>query len=845
MNNKQYIFWQTNVLEAQAETDFSEWEVQETKEQINTVSEKIEPSIVKAMCPLGEIKRITTDCRKSWKKAVIIVRNKEISIFIHNYISNNNLDNKDYVDLINIHQISDEIITDDYNKCIFFDVPNLWKNNKSNEWLLERVELKRLKTNFPYIQPEFVLFSRKWLDNWILWETVQSLYETKVDTKEKSSSIHSLLNNSEHWVTKEIVLEPSLEYIDNTEQATSLNQIEELVLAEVQKYPKIKFFWYVKNNKQKLIVEKKCKKLNIDNIELIVSNEIWYHDWSSKNGTAFFSDINSLDKITKAYKNIIKNKKNQQQLTISVNNRIASKKLDTEIFNRIQNTLLENNRSQKQWKRKNISTNEDYVLPWLQSTWWSLKIVDSHSTNSKYIIDFNILQDEELIKEIMYWFQSYTPKIEDIAMLQSIGYWKIRKQIKALDTFFKKYKKYNYSVFEDPNFQYVLWIFQKSEYYKKKVKDEMQDVFWVLSGIDFLKIWRRNFSRSSTRNNKAIPYLVYTQQDLNKNSIKHITWTNHIRLTQYIYWDDFSIENISKQVQSKFEELGIRLLLKLLEVLYPYRSSKKEITTLIDIQKYLQSFSSGDGLLHHPVINILKSGDFNSDSLLKVSKLVYKNEHLELEKKLKDYAIAEIDNTFKDADGNSINPFLITWEEFRQKIWKENKTAFKLLVHILSDDRFPEIKLDEDSQNISTSKAKFTKEMQGDIADYLGYEYPIMQIDSQEPEKEMGETNPEKNNHKVLITKLIPSNKLDYKLFCKKYSIIYDSINSSNIIALCKKFKIDAIHLERALHENFDSNIITLRQMFSWKYIQSIERKFWNPSWSWFFNTIIMERDKK
>ncbi len=786
-----------------------------------SLSEKIEPSVIKWTSPLDEIKRIARDCDKSWKKVVLVVRNHDISKFIHNHISNESIDINNNIILSSIDSLEENLIQDKCIKCIFFDMPNFWKNNKKNEWIKERKILEELSKKHSYLQPEFIVFSRKWLDNDKLWKKVKSLYSTSINT-EDTSSIQKLLSSNDHGNVHEIILEPSLEFNENwIEQETWLEQIEELLIEEVIKHPEIEFFWYVKDNSQEKELTKKIKEKNISNIKLINSNEIGYHDALNIWGVIFFSDHNSLDKNTKAYSNIIKDKENQNQVIISVNNRRFRRESEGETFNRVHDLekinelkwLFKKNKCKKVESKQPSEKSNKTSKPVLVSTGWSAHIINKHSTLNLNGIDLNRIAEDTLLSEINEWFAEYTPMITDIALLEWIWIWEVAKKVKSLGVFLKKYKL-SYTDLENKKIQELLWLYHDINYYKQKCREEIEDIFNSTDWVLFFDVPLRKIMSKNARGNNSIHYLSYIQKTLNYSSIKHIKAGQKNKIAEYIYWEKFSLEAVWLKVKEEFSDKKLNHLVQLLEQMYLYKSNKK-IFKSIDagnpdsIQEFLRNSTYWNILLKHHKSNLLIEWKFTSKSVLRLAKILFKDDFLSMDVKVKvkTYAINEINTTLKGT-----NPYGLSLEKFKELLWWEDKTAFKLLIHILADNRFSNIWLgsslntDDVKNKLKVSKSSFTKEMLDDVLDFLDYD-----IDKPLSQRKVSQTDTPKSLNKTI----------NYQEFCEGWWLDSNSIDWRNIIALFESNNITANDLELTLEEYTWNSSFFLEKLWSKKWYEN------------------------
>ena len=714
---------------------------------------------------------------------------------------------------------------------------NMWKNNKTTQWLSERNELKKLKETFPMIQPEFVLFSRKGLDNKPLWDSVKSLYSTSINT-EDTSSIQKLLLSNDHGNVHEIVLEPSLEFNENwNEQETWLEQIEKLLIEEVINHPEIDFFWYVKDNSQKKELIKKLKERSISNIKLIDWNEIGYHDSTNVWGMLFFSDHNSLDKNTKAYANIIKDKENQSQIIISVNNRRFRKESESETFNRVHDLekINELKRTIKNSKWKKIKSEEiakkssKPTNSCLVSTGWSSHIINKHSTLNIEGIDLNKIAEDKLLIEIKEWLTEYNPAITDIALLEWIWIWKVAKKVKSLDVFVKKYK-IPYSLFENQKILKLLWIYQDPTYFKEKCREEIKNVFVVTNWVSFFNVPLRDIMSKKARWGNSIHYLSYIQKTLNFSNIKKIKAEQKNKITEYIFWENFSVEAVWLKVKEEFSDKKLNHLVQLLEQMYPYKSNKKIFTSLDainpdSIQEFLRNSTYWNILLKHHKSNLLIEWKFTSKSVLRLAKILFKDDFSGLEAKIKTYAINEINDTFKvDC------PYGLTLEKFKELLWWEDKTAFKLLLNVLVDNRFSNINGDEWIK-VTQSKSAFTQEMKYDILDWLGYvkEETLQQIKTTQ-------------SHRPKLE----NNTIDYQDFYEGWWLNSNSVNWRNIIALFESNNISTNDLKFATEEyTWNSGFFLENLLSNGRYEGARKMLEWELEPDNFFELILESKNKR
>ena len=650
-------------------------------------------TILNWLSPLTEIENIAQKYAKINKRVWIFVRSKRIANLLATHLSEWGFDKNDNLIFIDSETFEDTNEQYWFHSYYVFDMPNFWKNEKPNQWIKEKEIISKIWHKKKEIF--FTFFSRKWYDNDKLWWHINETFWESPNVSDYG--IDEMLNNPHHWVYKDIVLNVEAEYNEEgNEQPTWLPVIEAKIFEELTKYPEKKIIWYVKNDKQKQSVQEQIDEKWMTNLELIVSDEIWYHSGIEKNAIAFFYEP-TLDKATKAWKNILLNKAWEEMLIISVNTRWYNYATDRTAFNRVNDKTAARQRStawmKSEWKTYN-----------LRSSGWMTWILWKHSDNQWAGI--HKLPESKLLDWVKQEFLEHDPVISDLAILMSLNFRTLRAELPIFKAYYTKYHLTKED-FREQRYSEPLWIHKDEEYYKDKAQAEINSVFLATNFEDFLHIDIPQIKQKVNRWGKKIPYLSHLLFLYNKKAIKNFEKEDRLEFWLYIY--EKEKKDLLKSAKTQLASQWYHSMFDILEVGYIYNHWTQEHK---DIRSFFKWAMQETTLVHYKWIILNESSSYDRESILKLCKILYVEDY----ENIKELLVAKIkEEGNKKLDENKTLESC-SLKDFKAVIFGEpgSNKYYKMLLSLLNDKKATNFPFNKD-QALKSWEKKFTLTMRGQV----------------------------------------------------------------------------------------------------------------------------------
>jgi len=540
------------------------------------------PSFNKYLSQIEEIKKIAEECNKTWKKTLLIVRNERLVQYLEKYLDKKQIDNNNNINIQSecfCKKSAEELDSYEFNwfsELRIFDIPRFWSSNW--RWTNECNFIKYISKKYPQIKVEFSNFSRKFLDNEVLYKFIEENFDESITIENNNERIQDLIDSDEHWSYKWYQLQ-----LDNDIKSPDkfISHVEDLLIESLEEwYNNKRVILYAENIGQKKRILKKINKsdkLNKGNFKIIISDEIGYHDEWKEEAVLILDPNPSDDKVIKIVRASILNKKNNEIPIITCNNEIPLTSKDWVIRNKSNQSIelenLEDNNVPKT-KKKKSNWKWEQILVKRKSIQETLEINWAINSATK-ITDFNSMTELGLIELVKLELSKQNPPVIDEAILINIWIPKLTIKIPALSELFerRKIRKTKTSITE---FSKIFFLQKEKAYYYKKLKWELKKE-WINNYLDFIgiPIRKRPRKKNSDKNENIIDWLslqrllikpyfnnyIHTELKLSKitdywNPHKHIT-------ANYLFWDDYlkkSKGTAIKELNHKWVNSGLHLL---------------------------------------------------------------------------------------------------------------------------------------------------------------------------------------------------------------------------------------------------------------------------------------------